>query len=113
MCISSPPSPFLIQRKAKSATPTVAAGDSSDTTRKPGESDQNIRKVLARQHAKDISEYTKQIHAKDREIGELKKKTIKVCSRCEITSDHKWQHHSPPGRHTIEVPLMQRWHDNT
>lgn len=42
------------------------------------ESDRNVRKALARQHAKDISEYTKQIHGRDREITELKKKTIKV-----------------------------------
>ena len=33
---------------------------------------------MARQHAKDISEYTKQIHAKDREIADLRKKTTKV-----------------------------------
>lgn len=43
-----------------------------------GDSDQNVRKVVARQHAKDISEYTKQIHAKDREIADLKRKTITV-----------------------------------
>ena len=43
-----------------------------------GESDQNVRKVLARQHAKDISEYTKQIHAKDRELTEIRKKVAKV-----------------------------------
>lgn len=42
------------------------------------ESDQNVRKALARQHAKDISEYTKQLHAKDREISNLRKKTTKV-----------------------------------
>ena len=43
-----------------------------------GEGEQNIHKVLARRHAKDISEYTKQIHAKDREVTELKKKVAKV-----------------------------------
>jgi hypothetical protein len=65
-----------VQRKGK-GTP-AAASDGDPNSRKAGESDQNIRKVLARQHAKDISEYTKQIHAKDREIADLKKKTIKV-----------------------------------
>lgn len=39
---------------------------------------QNVRKALARQHVQDISEYTKQIHAKDREITDIKKKMAKV-----------------------------------
>lgn len=64
-----------VQRKGKGVT---AAGDGDPNLRKAGESDQNIRKVLARQHVKDISEYTKQIHTKDREIANLKRKTIKV-----------------------------------
>ena len=50
----------------------------SSTSSGAGESDQNVRKVLARQHAKDISEYTKQIHAKDRELIEIRKKVAKV-----------------------------------
>lgn len=45
----------------------------------PGESDQNVRRILARQHAKDISDYTKRIHGKDRELTDLRKRMAKVC----------------------------------
>lgn len=72
VCIYSCPA---MQRKGKAA---ATAGDGDPNLRKVGESDQNVRKALARQHVKDISEYTKQIHAKDREIADLKRKTIKV-----------------------------------
>ena len=70
---------YALQQKAqKSGSGTSLSG---------GDSDQNVRKVLARQHAKDISEYTKQIHSKDRELTEIKKKVAKVkmlesCSMC-------------------------------
>ena len=40
--------------------------------------EQNQKKSLARQHAKDISEYTKQIVVKDRELTMLKNKLGKV-----------------------------------
>ena len=38
-----------------------------------------MRKALSRQHAKDIMDYTRQIHAKDRELDALRKKLGKVC----------------------------------
>jgi len=44
----------------------------------PTDSEVQLRKTLNRQHAKDIMEYTKQIHAKEREIGDLKRKISKV-----------------------------------
>ena len=37
-----------------------------------------MRKSLSRQHAKDIMEYTQQIHAKNKEIEALKKRIAKV-----------------------------------
>ena len=37
-----------------------------------------MRKTLSRHHAKDIMEYTRQIHAKDKEIDSLKKRVAKV-----------------------------------
>ncbi len=46
-----------------------------------------MKKLLARQHAKDISEYTKQIMAKDKELSILKKKLGKVCV-CVYVSSH-------------------------
>ena len=42
------------------------------------EGGENVKKILARQHAKDISEYTKQIMGKDKELNILKKKVSKV-----------------------------------
>lgn len=43
--------------------------------------EQQIRKTLSRQHAKDISDYTRKIASKDREIIELKRKLSKVMER--------------------------------
>ena len=40
--------------------------------------EQQIRKTLSRQHAKDISDYTRKIAARDRELMELKRKLSKV-----------------------------------
>ena len=40
--------------------------------------EQQIRKSLARQHAKDISDYTRKIATRDREIQEMKRKLSKV-----------------------------------
>lgn len=40
--------------------------------------DSEARRALSRQHAKDIMEYTRQLHAKDRDIDALKKKLAKV-----------------------------------
>ena len=47
----------------------------------PAEAEHHARKNLARQHAKDIMEYTQQIHAKNREIEALKKRITKVRER--------------------------------
>ena len=43
-----------------------------------GETEQQVRKSLSRQHARDIMDYTKQIHSKDREIETLRRKVAKV-----------------------------------
>ena len=40
--------------------------------------EQNLRKTLSRQHAKDISEYTRKIASRDREVLELKRRLSKV-----------------------------------
>ena len=42
-----------------------------------GDGDARRSLSLSRQHAKDISEYTKQILAKDRELDSLRKKLAK------------------------------------
>ena len=47
----------------------------------PADSEQQIKKSLSRQHAKDISEYTKQIHTRDKEIEKLKQKLAKASLR--------------------------------
>ncbi len=44
----------------------------------PSDSEAAVRRALSRHHAKDISEYTKQIHGKEREISELKRRLAKV-----------------------------------
>ena len=44
----------------------------------PAEAEHHVRKSLSRQHAKDIMEYTQQIHAKNKEIEALKKRIAKV-----------------------------------
>ena len=44
----------------------------------PQDMEQQVRKAVARQHTKDIQEYMKQIHSKDRELSELKRKLAKV-----------------------------------
>ena len=43
-----------------------------------GGGDGDVRRSLSRQHAKDISEYTKQILTKDREIESVRKRLAKV-----------------------------------
>ena len=53
--------------------------------------EQQIRKTLSRQHAKDISDYTRKIASKDREIIELKRKLSKVMER-------KWRGGRKKGR---------------
>ena len=60
---------YLSVQKAKATSSSGGGAEGSE---------QNIHKVLAKRHAKDISEYTKQIHTKDRELTELKKKVAKV-----------------------------------
>ena len=44
------------------------------------ESEQLLRKTLSRQHAKDISEYTRKIASRDRENHDLKRRLSKVCT---------------------------------
>ena len=50
----------------------------------PGDAEQQVRKTLSRQHARDISEYTRQLHSKDREIESLKKQLAKVRATDEL-----------------------------
>ena len=42
------------------------------------EAENQLRKSFSRQHARDISEYTKQIHVKDRENQELRRRLSKA-----------------------------------
>ena len=44
----------------------------------PQDLEHQVRKSVARQHTKDLQEYMKQIHAKDKELSELKRKLAKV-----------------------------------
>ena len=55
----------------------------------PAEAEHHARKNLARQHAKDIMEYTQQIHAKNREIEALKKRIAKVRERVCVRGGEK------------------------
>ena len=46
----------------------------------PQDLEQQVRKAVARQHTKNLQEYMKQIHSKDKELSELKRKLAKVVS---------------------------------
>jgi hypothetical protein len=53
------------------------------------ETEQQIRKTLSRQHAKDISDYTRKIASRDRELAELKRKLAKYEVSLSSTSRHQ------------------------
>ena len=51
-----------------------------------------MRKSVARQHTKDLQEYMKQIHAKDKELSELKRKLAKVSLSIKNINTHTHTH---------------------
>ena len=71
---------------------SVGAGSEGGGEKGKGSGEGESRR-LSRQHAKDISDYTKQILAKDRELDSLRKKLSKVsflefqlqCTQCTYT----------------------------
>ena len=56
----------------------VSVGGGGGGGGKGGESEQQAKRALSRQHAKDISDYTKQLLSKDRELEGLRKRLAKV-----------------------------------
>ena len=57
---------------------TVGGGGGGEKV-KGGGGEGDVRRSLSRQHAKDISEYTKQLLTKDRELESLRISLAKVC----------------------------------
>lgn len=72
----------------------------------PHDVEQQVRKTVARQHTKDIQEYMKQIHSKDKELAELKRKLVKVCYTL-YKSSHLYH---PLDIHLLFLPIWKSSH---
>ena len=66
------------QKQSVSSSVGGSGGGGAGEKGKGGGGESDVRRTLSRQHAKDISEYTKQILAKDRELDSLRKRLGKV-----------------------------------
>ena len=67
-----------VQQKQSISLSVGGSGGGAGEKGKGGGGESDVRRAMSRQHAKDISEYTKQILAKDRELDSLRKRLGKV-----------------------------------